>query len=74
MFLYGVAGLTERKKKPDAFKNYLKMTDDSFRYLSTLVSLVIKKKDPVIRKSISAEERLTATLRFLTGRSQVFNS
>ncbi|XP_068225274.1 putative nuclease HARBI1 [Palaemon carinicauda] len=46
------------------------MTDNAFRDLLSLVSPKITKKDTVMRKSIPAEERLIATLRFLaTGRS-----
>ena len=59
-----------QENNPDDFRNYLRMTDDAFRVLLALVSPKIAKKDTVMRKSIPAEERLIATLRYLaTGRS-----
>ncbi|CAI9582856.1 unnamed protein product [Staurois parvus] len=46
------------------------MSDDNFNYLLRKVTPLIQKQDTCMRKSISAEQRLVATLRFLaTGRS-----
>ncbi|XP_004917635.1 uncharacterized protein LOC101731903 [Xenopus tropicalis] len=55
---------------PDDFRNYLQMSDASFDWLLRAVTPLIQKKDTCMRKSISAHQRLVATLRFLaTGRS-----
>lgn len=59
-----------RENYPDDFKNYLRMDSSSFYTLLDKIKFKIKKQDTIMRKSISPEERLTATLRFLaTGRS-----
>jgi hypothetical protein len=59
-----------RENYPDDFRNYLRMDITSFKVLLDLVKSKIVKTDTVMRKSISPEERLSATLRFLaTGRS-----
>lgn len=59
-----------RDSYPDDYKNYLRMDSASFDILLDLIKDKISKADTVMRKSISSEERLTATLRFLaTGRS-----
>ncbi|KAB0800103.1 hypothetical protein PPYR_07983 [Photinus pyralis] len=55
---------------PDDFKNYLRMDPDTFKILLNLISPIISKQNTKLRESISAEERLMATLRYLaTGRS-----
>jgi hypothetical protein len=59
-----------RENNPNDCKNYLRMDSETFDDLLSLVEPHITKKDTVMRKSIQAEERLIATLRFLaTGRS-----
>lgn len=59
-----------RQNDPDDFKNYLRMDGEDFDYLLKIVGPMIKKQDTIMRDSISPEERLVATLRFLaTGRS-----
>lgn len=59
-----------RDNFPDDFKNYLRMDDIHFDTLLEKIRPKITKHDTVMRKSIAAEERLYATLRFLaTGRS-----
>nr|XP_022903540.1 uncharacterized protein LOC111415891 isoform X1 [Onthophagus taurus] len=59
-----------RENYPDDYKNYLRMDSTTFDKLLELVGPKIVKQDTVMRQSISPEERLTATLRFLaTGRS-----
>lgn len=56
--------------EPSDFKNYLRMENHLFHQLLNLVRPHIEKQNTVMRESISAEERLVATLRFLaTGRS-----
>lgn len=51
-------------------KNYLRMDDDSFKYLLKLVTPYIRKRNTKLRQCISSDERLIATLRYLaTGRS-----
>ncbi|XP_069819926.1 uncharacterized protein [Dendropsophus ebraccatus] len=52
------------------YRNYLRMSEESFLQLLSLVKPFIQKKDTVMRQSIPPEQRLTATLRFLaTGKS-----
>ena len=59
-----------REDYPDDYKNYLRMDSQAFDELLKLVKNRITKQDTVMRQSITAEQRLTATLRFLaTGRS-----
>lgn len=59
-----------KENNPDDYRNYLRMPDESFQLLLSHVSPLITKKDTVLRPSITAEQRLVATLRFLaTGRS-----
>jgi hypothetical protein len=70
--LYGHMPLLRelRENEPDDFKNYLRMDNLTFEYILNLVSPYISKQDTVMRKCITAEERLAASLRFLaTGRS-----
>ena len=53
------------------FYRYLRMSPDRFRHLLSTVEGLISKNDTNFRKSVSAEERLVVTLRFLaTGDSQ----
>jgi len=62
--------LTELRICPKDWQNYLRMDEDTYVKLLTLVTPLIKKKDTVMRQAISPHERLTATLRFLaTGRN-----
>jgi hypothetical protein len=62
--------LNELKFEPEDFKNYLRMDEKTYLELLSMVTPMIKKEDTVMRKSISAHERLSVTLRFLaTGRS-----
>lgn len=59
-----------RENDPNDFRNYLRMDDNTFRHLLSMVEVNLKKKDTIMRESIPPEERLIATLRFLaTGRS-----
>ncbi|KAJ8946755.1 hypothetical protein NQ318_002585 [Aromia moschata] len=59
-----------RENYPDDFRNYLRMDGHTFDLLLSLIEEIIMKKDTVMRPSISAEQRLIATLTFLaTGRS-----
>ena len=52
------------------YRNYLRMDEDIYYRLLTMVGPLIEKQDTVMRKAITPHERLTATLRFLaTGRS-----
>ncbi|RVE41949.1 hypothetical protein evm_013389 [Chilo suppressalis] len=62
--------LTELKIVPKDWHNYLRMNEEIYLNLLSLVSPLITKKDTVMRNAITPHERLTATLRFLaTGRS-----
>ncbi|KAM9330909.1 putative nuclease HARBI1 [Gastrophryne carolinensis] len=55
---------------PEELRNYLRMSDESFQKLLLAVKPLIQRQDTVMRESISAEQRLLATLRYLaTGRS-----
>ncbi|XP_068094390.1 uncharacterized protein [Hyperolius riggenbachi] len=59
-----------RISSPEDFKNYLRMSDSVFQHLLSLVGPHISKQESWLRKPISAEQRLVATLRYLaTGRS-----
>lgn len=62
--------LTEIKVVPKDWHNYLRMSEEIYLNLLSLVSPLIRRNDTVMRNAISPHERLTATLRFLaTGRS-----
>lgn len=51
------------------YQNFLRMTEVEFNYLLEILTPRISKQDTHMRKSISAEHRLIATLRYLaTGR------
>ena len=54
-----------KENNPEDYRNYLRMTDEAFTDLLSLVSPRITKEDTVMRQAISAEERLISTLRFL---------
>lgn len=59
-----------RDNNPDDFKNYLRMDASTFDELLNLMKPHLSKQDTAMRRSIPADERLIATLRFLaTGRS-----
>lgn len=54
-----------RDNFPEDFKNYLRMDAETFNILLNLVSALISKQNTKMRESISAEERLVVTLRYL---------
>ncbi|PIO37891.1 hypothetical protein AB205_0111140 [Aquarana catesbeiana] len=59
-----------QENNPNAYRNYLRMTDSCFQQLLFLLSPYIMKQDTCMRVAIPAEQRLIATLRYLaTGRS-----
>ena len=59
-----------RENYPEDYRNYLRMDCEAFDHLLSLVQNRIKKMDTIMRRSITAEQRLIATLRYLaTGRS-----
>ncbi|XP_069621601.1 uncharacterized protein [Ranitomeya imitator] len=55
----------ELNENQDKYFEYTRMSKDSFRYLLRLVEGAISRQDTQLRKSISPEERLLVTLRFL---------
>lgn len=55
-----------RELNPADFRNFMRMDSDSFIELLNLVAPLIQKQDTLMRKSVSAHERLMVTLRFLT--------
>lgn len=62
--------LCELRLEPGDWFNYLRMDEETYLELLTLVTPLIQRQDTFMRQSISPHERLTATLRFLaTGRS-----
>lgn len=64
--------LNELRFAPKDWHNYLRMNEKTYFILLEKVTPLIQKKDTVLRPSISAHERLTATLRYLaSGRSYV---
>lgn len=55
----------------EAYKNFLRMRKNDYDYILSKITNRISKKDTHLRKSISASERLTLTLRFLaTGKKK----
>ena len=62
--------LQEIRAFPEDFQNFLRMDEETYFHLLSLVTPLISKKSTVMRPAISAHERLTVTLRYLaTGRS-----
>ena len=57
--------LEELRLYPDDFTNFLRMAEENYLELFSILDPVLKKQDTVLRQSISSHERLTATLRFL---------
>lgn len=56
--------------EPQDFFNYLRMSEETFKDLLQRVSHRIQKQNTIMRQSVTAEERLVATLQFLaSGRS-----
>jgi hypothetical protein len=54
-----------RENEPHDLKNYLRIDNDTYRSLLELVRNKISTQTTNMKNSISAEERLTATLRYL---------
>lgn len=52
-------------EEPLDYKNYLRMSEESFNYLLNIIAPKIAKQWTVLRDPITPEEKLTATLRFL---------
>ncbi|CAH1997306.1 unnamed protein product [Acanthoscelides obtectus] len=53
-----------------SYINYLRMDEDSFKFIASKISPLISKQNTHLRNCISVEERLMVTLRFLaTGES-----
>ena len=46
------------------FTIFLRMSEENYLELLSIMDPVLKKQDTVLRQSISSHERLTATLRF----------
>lgn len=55
----------EFQEDPAQFKQYLRMTEDSFNKLLNWIKPFIEKKDTNYREAISAKAKLIITLRFL---------
>lgn len=51
--------------EPDDYKNFLRMDENSFDTLLTLIRPDIEKQDTVMRPAIPASQRLSITLRYL---------
>ena len=61
-----------RESDPAAYRNFLRMDDESFRTLLQSVAASIQRQDTTLRKAIPPEERLSLTLRYLaTGKHYV---
>lgn len=54
-----------RLSDQNSYKNFLRMDVLSFETLLSMVTPMIKKKDTLMRDSISPAERLAVTIRFL---------
>lgn len=62
--------MNELRFTPNDYKNYLRMDEKLYLKLLSLVTPMIQRQDTIMRKAISAHERLAVTLRFLaTGRN-----
>ena len=62
--------LEEIRAYPEDFNNFMRMDEESYLHLLSLVSPLIEKQSTVMRSPITPHERLTVTLRYLaTGRS-----
>ena len=57
--------LEELRLYPADFTIFLRMSEENYLQLLSILDPVLKKQDTVLRQSISSHERLTATLRFL---------
>lgn len=59
-----------RTTEDDDYQNYYRMKDACFESLLLLVTPYLKKQDTCMRKAITPQEKLAATLRYLaTGRN-----
>ncbi|XP_069597387.1 uncharacterized protein [Ranitomeya imitator] len=59
-----------KENNPHDFKNYLRMSEDSFNVLLEAVEPYIRRQNTRMRAAVPVDERLAVTLRFLaTGRS-----
>ncbi|XP_077149254.1 uncharacterized protein LOC143810032 [Ranitomeya variabilis] len=59
-----------RDNNPQDFRNYLRMSEESFKLILAAVTPLIQKRDTPMRAAVPVDERLAVTLRFLaTGRS-----
>ena len=54
-----------RTSEPNDFRNYLRMDETLFKRLLGIVTPRIERQNTVMRESVSAEERLIVTLRYL---------
>ena len=62
--------LEEIRAFPEDFQNFMRMDEETYLHLLSLVTPLISKQSTVMRAAISPHERLTLTLRYLaTGRS-----
>ena len=50
---------------PSSYRNFLRMDNDTFNELLSLVTPMIEKKSTTMREAISPGERLALTLRYL---------
>lgn len=59
-----------RETSPYDFRNFMRMNTECYDELLNLVTPIIQKEDTQMRKSISPQQRLSVTLRYLaTGNS-----
>ncbi|KAM4033986.1 uncharacterized protein ACNLHF_020696 [Anomaloglossus baeobatrachus] len=59
-----------QEKNPHIFRNYLRMSEESFKLLLQRITPLIQRKNTVMRAAVPVDERLAVTLQFLaTGRS-----
>ena len=54
-----------RASDPVSYRNFIRMDEVSFSTLLQKLSPIITRQNTVMRRSISAEERLAVTLRYL---------
>ncbi|KAM4034741.1 LOW QUALITY PROTEIN: uncharacterized protein ACNLHF_021427 [Anomaloglossus baeobatrachus] len=59
-----------QERHPNDFQNYLRMSENSFKFLLQRVEHQISRQNTVMRAAVTSVERLSVTLRFLaTGRT-----
>lgn len=63
--------IQELLAEPLDYRNYLRMSEESYNEFLSLVTPIIQKQNTIMREAISPHERLSATIRYLAeGKTQ----